>query len=106
MTPSIQDRYGADHNLEDPPGVFADWMSLSTTVARAFSVTQNNYLMPQISFEYGHFGDKAAKEVQQGVHKALGKDYASYSYDNQLKEHDLSVSGEISFVHFLPNHCS
>ncbi len=101
VTPSIQDKYGAEHNLENPPGVFADWMSLSATVARAFSLSEKSYVVPQISFEYGHFGDKAAKEVQQAVHKALGKDYSSYTYENQLKEHDFSASGEIAFVHYL-----
>ena len=101
VTPAIKDNNFSEYNLENPPGIFADWMSASLAIARPIKLSRYSYFLWQISGGYDHFGDKAARDVQQTVHRVLGIDYKIYDYESQVESEIHSLGAEFGYVRKL-----
>ena len=99
VTPSIQDEFGAPHNRENPPGVFADWMNVNLSVLRPFRITEKSYILLQGGLGFNHFGDKGAGATQRWLHGLLNKDVESYTYEGQIRANDFDLSEELAYAY-------
>ena len=100
VTMALKEHNYSDYNLENPPGVFADWMAVNLSVAKPFQINKNNFIVAQLSGGYDHFGDKAAKGVQQDIHRSLGIDYKIYNYNNQINTENYFCGRRVRFCSF------
>ena len=101
VTPALKEHNFSDYNLSSPPGVFADWLATNVTVAKKFDLDERNFITGQFSIGYDHFGNKAAKPVQQGIHRGLGIDHEIYDYQGQIRAEHFSKGVELAYVRYF-----
>lgn len=68
--------------LEQPIGVYADWMEYKTAIAHSTYIG-NWLLKPQISLGFNHIGNKGGKKLHRWIHRVTNNPSTGLEYSGQ-----------------------